>query len=44
MNTVALGLNWYILPHVRIMANYILAHVNNLGDSDIFQLRFQIDY
>ena len=44
MSTVTLGLNWYLFPHLRIMANYIRAHVNNLGDSDIFQLRFQIDY
>ena len=44
MSDVTFGLNWYVFPNVRIMANYVLAHLNNVGDSDIFQLRFQIDY
>ena len=41
---MTLGLNWYVLPHVRLMANYVRAHLNGVGDSAIYQLRFQIDY
>ncbi len=39
-----LGLNWYLYPNVRWMWNYVLANLNNVGDTNIFQTRFQIDF
>jgi phosphate-selective porin OprO/OprP len=44
LNDVTLGLNWYPRPHLRLMANYLLAHRNGIGDGYVYQLRFQIDY
>jgi phosphate-selective porin OprO/OprP len=47
------GLNWYLNPNVRFMFNYIFAHVEDSdagtqflreGDTNIFQMRFQIEF
>ena len=40
----ALGVNWYLEPHMRVMANLVHADRRGIGRSNIFQLRFQIDY
>jgi len=42
-----LGLNWYVNPQVRIMANYVDVNVDKAGVSDnpnIFAVRAQIDF
>lgn len=38
------GINWYLNPNVRVMANYLFAHLAGVGDADIFQMRFQVDF
>ena len=47
------GLNWYLNPNIRIMFNYIFAHVEDSnagtrflenGNTNIFQTRFQIAF
>ncbi len=44
LNEYTAGLNWYLNPLSRIMFNYIHSHINNTGDTDIFQSRFQLDF
>jgi len=52
-NNVTAGLNWYLNPNIRIMFNYVFAHVKDSsagtrflkeGDTNIFQTRFQIAF
>ena len=38
------GLNWYLNPFTRIVFNYVLADLDGVGDTHIFQSRFQVDF
>lgn len=42
MQNTTLGLNWYPNPIVRISTNYIFSHVDDLGRSNIWQMRLQV--
>ncbi len=48
MNCLTLGVNWYLNPMTRVMLNYINADVDHrgvdLGDANIFMMRFQVDF
>lgn len=39
-----LGLNWYLNPHTRVMSNYVRAEREDTGASNIFQMRFQVNF
>jgi len=39
-----LGLNWYLFSNVRTMLNYVHADLENVGEADALQMRFQIDF
>jgi phosphate-selective porin OprO/OprP len=48
-NNFTFGVNWYLNPNYRLMFNYIYADVKDRADAedgstDIFQMRFQVDY
>lgn len=44
LQDITFGLNWYLNPNVRAMLNYVLTDLDTIGNADIVQLRFQIDF
>jgi phosphate-selective porin OprO/OprP len=44
LDNIAVGLNWYLNPNVRVMLNYVYSDLEDLDSTDIFQTRFQIDF
>jgi phosphate-selective porin OprO and OprP len=39
-----LGVNWHINPNIRVMANYVRADLEDVGESDLALARFQFDF
>ena len=44
LEDVTVGLNWYINPNTRVMWNYVRADRESVGNADILQMRFQVDF
>ncbi len=44
MDDITVGINWYLNPNTRVMLNYVTADVDGVGEADIIQTRFQIDF
>ncbi|RMF25515.1 MAG: porin, partial [Deltaproteobacteria bacterium] len=44
LDDVTAGVNWYLNPNTRVMANYVHADLDAAGEADVFQMRFQIDF
>ncbi len=40
----SVGVNWYLNPNTRIMWNYVFADLADGADTNIFQMRFQVDF
>ena len=44
LDDVTGGINWYLNPVTRITVNYVWAHLETVGDSNIVQGRFQLAF
>ncbi len=44
LDDVTAGVNWYLNPNTRVMANYVHADLDSTGTADAFQMRFQVDF
>jgi len=48
LTSTTAGVNWYLNPNARVMANYVLSEVDGTGagtgEQSAFQLRFQVNF
>ena len=44
LDDLTFGLNWHLNPNMRVMFNYVFADVEDRGEANIFQMRFQVEF
>jgi len=44
MRDVTGGINWYLVPNARLMANYVYSDVRGVGHAHMYEMRAQIDF
>ncbi|MFQ5739244.1 MAG: porin [Acidobacteriota bacterium] len=44
VNNFTFGVNWHLNPNTRVMWNYVFSDPEGLGEANIAQTRFQIDF
>ena len=44
LDDVTGGVNWYLNPVTRITVNYVWAHLEGVGDSNVVEGRFQLAF
>jgi len=37
-----MGVNWYLTPSIRVLGNYVHSHIDGIGSSRIFLMRFAL--
>lgn len=44
LDNITVGVNWYLNSNTRFMFNYVHADLDEVGQSDTFQMRAQVDF
>jgi len=42
MSNYTVGVNWYLTPSIRVLSNYIHSHLDGVGSSRLFLVRFAL--
>jgi phosphate-selective porin OprO/OprP len=44
LGNISTGINWHLNPHTRIMLNYVISNLEDVGKANFIGMRFQIDF